>query len=154
MAFARLYISKFSQGGYPRTPPRTFAAMLLVGQTNVRPPPKNFLARTLTWADCYRKLSTHMWKYTAGGLTKQIFQVNFTFNIKKKTKGYRMCVAPKKERIKQTIKTQINNDKLPSHLHRQFHLQYIHFDKYTQKIRRCCNNKHCDDSYQLIENTH
>ena len=38
MAFARLYISKFSQGRIPPDPPTTLAAMQLVGQTNVRPP--------------------------------------------------------------------------------------------------------------------
>ena len=46
MAFARLYTSKFSRGKKPPDSPTTLPAMLLVGQTKVRPPPQNYLART------------------------------------------------------------------------------------------------------------
>ena len=46
MAFARLYISKFSRGRVPPDPPTTLAATPLVGKTNARPSPKTFLTRT------------------------------------------------------------------------------------------------------------
>ena len=47
MAFARLYISKFSRGKMPSDPPTTTAATPFLGQTNARPPPKkNFLTIT------------------------------------------------------------------------------------------------------------
>ena len=48
MAFARLYISKFSRGKKAPVPPTTLAATPLLGQTNAHPPPqkKNFLTTT------------------------------------------------------------------------------------------------------------
>ena len=43
MAFKRLYFSKFSGGTCPRIPLGVLARSALVGRTDVRPPPPNFV---------------------------------------------------------------------------------------------------------------
>ena len=54
MAFARLYIQKFSRGRMPPHPPTTVAATLWVGQTKDRPPKISWPVRLCVVCHCSR----------------------------------------------------------------------------------------------------